>query len=301
MRHLTDLRSLQSFVTVAREGNVSRAADLLALSQPAVSLQLKKLAADTGLELFRRVATGLELTPDGAALLVKAEQVLAAMIDLDQTARGRTGQVRGTLRIGTIIDPDFIRLGGFLAALVDRAPQLQAQLFHGISGEVPPRLHRDEIDIGFVLDAPQPAGADLLHHRKLTEFRYRVIAPAGWARRVEGLGWADLAALPWIGTPPQSIHHRLLKRRFADHGVVQNSVALVDQEPSMLAMVRSGVGMSLCRESIALHEKQANGLVVVEALAVETSVGIAALQRRCEEAPIALALDVLAKLWGNQD
>jgi DNA-binding transcriptional LysR family regulator len=299
MRHLTDLRSLQSFVTVAREGNISRAADLLALTQPAVSLQLKKLSADTGLELFRRVSTGVELTPDGAALLAKAEQVLAAMTDLDQTARGRIGQIGGTLRIGTIIDPDFIRLGGFLAALVDRAPQLQAQLFHGISGEVPPRLSRDEIDIGFVLDTPQAAGSDALHHRKLTEFRYRVIAPAGWGRRVEGLGWAELAALPWIGTPPQSIHHRLLKRRFADHGVVQNCVALVDQEPSMLAMVRSGVGMSLCRESIALHEKQSNGLVVVEALAVETSLGIAALQRRREEAPIALAFDVLGKLWGG--
>ena len=67
----------------------------------------------------------------------------------------------------------------------------------------------------------------------------------------------------------------------------------------MLAMVRSGVGMSLCRESIALHEKQSNGLVVVEALAVETSLGIAALQRRREEAPIALAFDVLGKLWGG--
>jgi DNA-binding transcriptional LysR family regulator len=299
MRHLTDLRSLQSFVTVAREGNISRAADLLALTQPAVSLQLKKLSADTGLDLFRRVSTGVELTPDGVALLAKAEQVLAAMTDLDQTARGRIGQIGGTLRIGTIIDPDFIRLGGFLAALVDRAPQLQAQLFHGISGEVPPRLNRDEIDIGFVLDTPQPAGPEALHHRKLTEFRYRIIAPAGWGRRVEGLGWAELAALPWIGTPPQSIHHRLLKRRFADQGVVQNCVALVDQEPSMLAMVRSGVGMSLCRESIALHEKQSNGLVVVEALAVETSLGIAALQRRRDDAPIALAFDVLAKLWGG--
>ena len=76
------------FVAVARSGNVSRAAASLHLSQPAVSLQLKALADQTGLTLFSRKARGLELTRDGAALLPQAERVLASLADFNRTASG---------------------------------------------------------------------------------------------------------------------------------------------------------------------------------------------------------------------
>ncbi|MER8606843.1 LysR family transcriptional regulator [Mesorhizobium sp. M1233] len=109
-----DLRKLRVFVAVAREGNVTRASERLHLTQPAISLQLKRLAQDIGVSLFHRTATGLELTRDGALLAAKAEQVLAALMDFDQTARHLITQVRGKLRIGTIIDPEFTRLGAFL-------------------------------------------------------------------------------------------------------------------------------------------------------------------------------------------
>lgn len=311
MRHLTDLRTLQSFVTVAREGNVSRAADLLHLTQPAVSLQLKRLATDTGLALFRRTSKGVELTRDGEALLSKAEEVLAALADFDQTARRLTGMVRGKLRVGTIVDPDFIRLGQFLKEIVDVAPGLETQLLHGMSGDVPVRLSRGEIDVGYFLgdlegDAwlagPEPAPtAARFHYMKLTQFRYRVVAPPGWERRTTDLDWQSLAGMPWIGTPPASVHHRLLSRLFARLDVAQNCVAIVDQEPSMLAMVCSGVGLCLCRESIALHEKQVHGLVVLDQVDIETSLGFLTLANRQGEASTALACEVVKRIWGLRE
>ena len=304
MKHPADLRTLRSFVTVAREGNVSRAAELLHLTQPAISLQLKRLAADTGLTLFRRTPKGLELTRDGEALLVKAEQVLAALMEFGLTARRMTGVVRGTLRIGTIVDPEFTRLGQFLKAIVDAAPELQTQLAHGMSGDVPERLLRDEIDVGYFIGdieagdwGAEAGGTSPFRHVSLTRFRYRVIAPRGWERRVAGLDWMSLADLPWIGTPPASVHNRLLKRIFLPLGVRQNRVALVDQEPSMLALVRSGVGLCLCRESIALHEGQANGLVVLDQVSIETTLGFLALISRELEPATALALETVAHLW----
>ena len=106
-----DLKTLRAFVTVAREGNVSRASEKLLLTQPAVSLQLKRLAADAGIDLFRRTAKGMELTAEGTVLLAKAERVFAALADFNQTAHHLATNVRGKLRIGTIIDPEFTRLG----------------------------------------------------------------------------------------------------------------------------------------------------------------------------------------------
>ncbi len=65
----------------------------------------------------------------------------------------------------------------------------------------------------------------------------------------------------------------------------------------MLAMVRSGVGLCLCRESIALYEEQVHGLVVVDRAAVETTLGFLSLANRHAEPSIELAFDLVAKIW----
>jgi DNA-binding transcriptional LysR family regulator len=141
-----DLKTLRAFVAVAREGNVTRAAERLCLTQPAISLQLKRLADETGIELFRRTSKGMELTHDGALLAAKAEHIFASVVDFEQSARSLATQIRGSLRIGTIIDPEFTRLGAFLKALVESAPSVETELRHGISGQVPEGLKRNELD-----------------------------------------------------------------------------------------------------------------------------------------------------------
>ena len=123
-----DPQALRAFVAVAREGQVSRAAQRLHLSQPAVSLQLKALADATGLTLFSRTPQGMALTGDGAALLPLADKALAALADFGQAAAGLQDTVRGTLRIGTILDPEFTRLGAFLKQLIETRPQVQTEL-----------------------------------------------------------------------------------------------------------------------------------------------------------------------------
>ena len=98
-------QALRAFTVVAREGNVSRAAERLHLSQPAVSLQLKALAEATGLKLFQRTSQGMALTPDGAALLPLADKALAGLGEFASAAAALHTAVRGRLRIGTILDP----------------------------------------------------------------------------------------------------------------------------------------------------------------------------------------------------
>ncbi|MDO9416179.1 LysR family transcriptional regulator [Pararhizobium sp.] len=302
-----DLRLLRAFVTVAREGNVTRAATLLHLTQPAISLQLKRLANELGLTLFHRTSDGLELTRDGALLAVKGEQVLAAATEFQQTARHLTAQLRGRLRIGTIIDPDFTRLGAFLQGLVESGPGIETVLRQSMSGEVAMGLKRNELDAGFflgdlddfgtsseALDAP----ADIKFFIKpLSRLTYRVVAPPVFASLVVGRDWKDLAGLPWIGTPSASVHHRLLARHLGSLGLKQNVVALVDQEASMLAMVRTGLGLSLCRESIALSERQAHGLVVADAVRLETALAFVCLRERRSDPNVALAFDVIDRIW----
>lgn len=307
MKTLPDLRAIQCFLAVAREGNVTRAAEILHLTQSAVSQQIKHLAQASGLQLFRRTARGLDLTADGAVLVRKAEQVVAALQEFRQQARDTAGQVRGLLRIGTILDPESTRLGSFLDTLVRRAPAIHTELSHGMSGNVPARILRDELDAGyFVGDANRWARetrtgrdeeAPLFHRMELAPFSYWVVAPPGWESRVAGRGWEGLAGLPWIGTPPESVHNRLLGPVFEALGVRQNVISIVDQESSMLAMVRSGVGLSLCRDSIALAERQTRGIVISDTVELATTLEFICLQARRQDPALGIAFESLQQVW----
>ncbi len=313
-----DPQTLRAFVAVAREGNVSRAALRLHLSQPAVSLQLKSLAQATGLVLFSRTPHGLALTADGAALLPQAEKALAALADFGQAAQRLQSTVRGRLRIGTILDPEFTRLGAFLKQLVESAPQIETELRQGMSGDVLAQLGRGELDVGFYLVPLEASDPESEQNRPvpsvewsqvalsfevniLTRFTYRVLAPAGWGPQVLGRDWKALAALPWLATPPASAHHRLLARVFGPGsltGVEPRRVALVDQEASMLDLVKSGVGLSLVRDSIAIRESQARGLVVADRVSLDCALSFVCQKARVEEPVITSARQALAAVWG---
>ena len=294
-----DIAALRVFAAVAREGSLSRAAERLHLTQPAVSLQVKALQERLNLRLFERTPRGMRLTPDGAALLPLADKVLEAQREFVGAAQRLHTQVRGTLGIGTILDPEFTRLGAFLKALVESAPQLQTVLRQGMSGEVLARLEAGELDVGFYLGDPnEERPGTPFRVRAITPFTYRVLAPAGWGPQVLGRDWRGLASLPWIETPADSAHHRLLRRALGPLGLSVRRVAQVDQEASMLDLVRSGVGLSLVRDSVAIREAQARGLVVADRVALDCVLTFVCLASRAAEPAIEAAWAALGEVWG---
>jgi DNA-binding transcriptional LysR family regulator len=301
MDRLPNINALLAFVTVAREGSVSRAAAALNLTQPAISHQIKRLSEETGITLFRRTSSGVALTPDGAALIHQAEQVLLAVGEFHRSAQKRTSQVKGKLKIGTIVDPEFIRLGRLLVQLRLNFPEVETELMHGVSGEIIARVKRGQLDAGFYLSASDESEPEhteeAVHCMKLAEFSYRVIGPAGWQDKLEQADWPALARLPWIGTPPVSVHSRLLRNIFLAHDCKQNVVALVDQEASMLEMVRSGLGLCLCRESIALHQRQVAGLAISPTLSVPASLSFVTLHSRKDIPSIVALFGLLRTIW----
>jgi DNA-binding transcriptional LysR family regulator len=290
-----ELSQLRAFVAVAREGNLTRAAERLHLTQPAVSLQIKSLQSELELQLFTRTPAGMSLTNDGSKLLPFAERVMESLAEFRQGASALHSTLSGALSIGTILDPEFIRLGAFLKRLVETYPQLSTQLQHGMSGWVLQQVKSGTLDMGFFLGNP---GKEC-HYQTLTTFTYSVVAPQGWKNRVAGKDWAALSRLPWIWTPPESAHHRLLTKIFAQHKLTPNKVALVDQEPSMLDLVKSGVGLSLIRESIALREAHAHGLVIADAVSVTADLTFISLAKRRSEPTIAAVFDLLHAVWAR--
>lgn len=301
-----DLRQLQALVAIAAHGSLARAADTLACSPSALSMQLSALQQRVNLTLLRRTGRGLALTPEGELLLPAAREAVAAVARLGQLAestqapapkRAAAEPARTPVVVGTILDPAAIRLGEFLRAVRQRGGHIHPELRHGISGQVLKEVGQGKLDLGFCLGQPDPARYQV---QRLAAVRYVVVAPRGWQARLQGRSWDELAALPWIATPPESVHHQLLAPLFRRLKQRMLTVARVDQESSMVDLVRAGFGLSLAREAVALREADQSGLAVSRAHTLDTALSLVAPLRPADAtraATVASLFEVAAQVW----
>ena len=290
-----ELYQLRTFAAVAEEGHLTRAADRLHVSQPAVSGQIKALEQEFELRLFERSASGMVLTVAGRELLAHAQRLLSAADDMKRTARHLSGEVAGTLRIGTVSNPQSIRLGDLLAAAVKRHPKLELELQHEVSGAALEGVREGRLDASFYFgDAP---GRDVAALR-LREFVYCVTAPASWADRIKDADWSDIAAMPWILTPAISTHNRLVTRLFEQQGVQPPQRHLeADQESVIESLVVSGVGVSLMREESARARARAGEICIWDKARLRTTLWFVCDAGR-EHDPLLVALfGLLRETW----
>jgi DNA-binding transcriptional LysR family regulator len=289
-----ELYQLRSFVAVAEAGHLTRAAEKLHVSQPAVSAQIKALEDELEVALFSRTPNGMVLTSAGQRILTDAANILAAARALINNAIALRGQVSGKARVGTLSDPDFIRVGEFLNATVERHPLLQVELHHEISGAAFAKVRDGELDASFYF-------GDLIHARvaglALRGIAYRIAAPAAWRDRVAGADWNSLARLPWIITPAISTHHHLVQELFDQHGVAPLKVVEADQEFVIANLVESGVGVSLIREELALAKQAAGEVCLWGEISLATTLWFIYAKEREHDPAIHALLEVLNDTW----
>jgi DNA-binding transcriptional LysR family regulator len=266
----------------------------LHLTQSAVSKHLKALEDELGNMLFERMTSGMAVTSAGRRLLPLAVQTLDAATHLLAAARALRGEVCGELHIGTIIDPESIRLGPLLSALLTHYPKIDVRLEHGISGTVLERLGAGALDACFYLGSVDDAE---LHVTSLAMERYVVAVPAAWAEKVRDATWREVAQLPWVGTAPGSSQTALLRKLFAGHGLVHHIVVQADQEASMIDMVRSGIALCLMRERVAKEAIQDGDVVVWRGVSIPCPLSML-MPRSSVDTPLGGALlDCVQRVW----
>jgi DNA-binding transcriptional LysR family regulator len=113
---------LRYFVTVAEEGQITRAAARLQTSQPALSQAIAQLEAEVGFELLRRHARGVVLTPAGEAFLPKARAVVVSELEVQSTAHSLARASQGVLQVGFIGPPPTMTSPELFAAFTEIHP-----------------------------------------------------------------------------------------------------------------------------------------------------------------------------------
>ena len=193
-----ELYQIRAFVAVAELGHLTRAAERLHVSQPALSGQIKALETQLELKLFERAPSGMVLTAAGRQLLPRALEALAAADEFRHAATRLSGQVSGTLRVGTVSNPKSIRLGRVLAAALRVHPQLELAVSHQVSGEALESVRQGRLDASYYFgDRP----ADDIAALELAKIAYRIAVPASWSHHLTGTEWSTIASVPWVLTP----------------------------------------------------------------------------------------------------
>lgn len=293
-----ELYQLRAFVTIAELRHLTRASEKLHISQPALSGQIKALEDTLGSELFDRGPGGMSLTHAGTHLLPLAERVLETAADLRREALALKGEVRGKLHVGTVLEPGYLRVGEFLAKLVERFPLIEVELHQRFSGESLEQVREGTLDAGFFFgDPPQLP----LEGRRLRPMTYRVIAPLERKALLANASWADIAAMPWVTTPLKSSHRQLMMRMFAEHGLEAHKAAEADQEAVIADLVTSGVGLSLAREEVALAGQASGRWVVWEPARMHSALWFVYRAQRAKDSLVVAMLDALGAIWPPVD
>jgi DNA-binding transcriptional LysR family regulator len=264
------------------------------VSQPALSAQIRSLEETLGVTLFERGTSGMSLTAAGRQLLPAARDIVARAIALRGLARSFSGGVAGRVRVGTLADPDYLRLGAVLAEAVERHPLLEIELHHEVSGAAFAKVRDGELDASFYYGPMSHAAISTM---QLREMVYRVAAPASWRSRIEAADDADVAAMPWVMTPAISTHNALARHFFTQRGLEPATVAEADNEAVIRSLVVAGVGVALMREDLAIEAEAAGEVCLWPVARIETSLQFIWPQARAAEPPLAALIELVAKCW----
>ena len=289
-----EIYQLRSFAAIAELGHLTRAAERLHVSQPAMSAQIKALEDELGVALFDRVSTGMTLTAAGRKLLPAAEKVLDAAQALRSQARALHGDVSGRVRVGTVSDPEFTRVGEFLAHALAAYPLLEIEIHHEVSGEAFDKVRDGELEASFYYGSREHPDVMAV---PIVNFAYRIVAPIAWADRIRHAPWEELVQMPWIVSPPISTLRILLDELFVARGSAPLSRIEADNEAVVRSLATAGAGIAVMREDVALAAAAAGEVALWTKTRLPTTLKFLYLRRRETDPEIRALLTVLHRTW----
>jgi DNA-binding transcriptional LysR family regulator len=242
-----DLHQLKTFVAVAREGSVTRASELLHLSQPAVSAHIKAIEDLVGLALFERTSRGMSLTNEGRRLLVKAEQMLAVHQEFMDEATRSKGRIAGKLRVGAGSNSNHEAVGRLLTRLSERCPEVEVALKHGTSAEILAGIKSGNLDAGFYNEPDEPDSA--LTTVEVSRFSIYLVAPAGRVAVSDPPEWSALGEMSWIYPAASACCGRAAEGLFKTNHIRPKRIISVDREDLTRTLIAGGIGVGLLHAS----------------------------------------------------
>lgn len=241
-----DLRSLQAFLAVCEEGGISRASQVLYLSQPAVTRRIQELESYYGAKLFVRTRKGMLLTEAGFHLHTRAKELLALAERTSREMAENAGRLGGIVRLG-IVETNAAPLAvKWLRDWCAVRLKAQFEIYAADGDDIRKLLDEDRLDIAILLKPVETAKYESID-LKLNE-RWGVVLPADEPKsKVEFLTIEELEGIPLI-LPRRHIVRDTLIAWFGEAAERLTIAGYHNVPTNALEAVRAGLGALLCVE-----------------------------------------------------
>jgi DNA-binding transcriptional LysR family regulator len=248
-----DTRLLRYFAAIAAEGNLTRAADRLFVSQPALTRQLKVLESQLGVRLFTRSRAGMTLTPAGQALASNTAAVLTGWDHAVRETKAAASHAARVLRVGFMSSAANEATQQIIAAFTRRRPGWRVEMRQGALSDPTAGLTSGDTDVA-LLRLPFPGQEDARIEVLLTEPRWAVLPASHPLAACDQIRFQDLWDEPFVAAPAETGIWRdywLATSERQGHPVRIGFVT--DQPDVFLTAIANGQGIALAPESAARY------------------------------------------------
>ncbi|MGE5842568.1 MAG: LysR substrate-binding domain-containing protein [Deltaproteobacteria bacterium] len=212
-----NLNHLRIFYYAAREKNLTKAAEALFVTQPAVTMQIKALEQYLEVPLFRKRGKFLELTDEGTVLFKYAERIFGVVDEMEHALKGFASLTHGSLIIGTTRSFARYLMPGLVSGYQEKFPGIKVSLEVGSSSEIAEGVAAFKYDLALIGRIPLPAKLKAIPFMPeefcVVSSIYHPLA------KKETVSWQELEKEPIIIREPGSGSRHFMLSLLASHGV----------------------------------------------------------------------------------
>ena len=236
------LKHLQTFQTIVEAGNFRRAAEILNLSQPAVTAHVKLLEQAVGMPLLDRTTRRMRVTVAGDRLHTMAERTLAELNTVLTALRDEADLRRGRISISCVPTIAASVLPVTLGRFAEKYPGVTIKIFDVIAEQIFVQVAEGKVDFGI---GPRPAGRHQFDFRALTSDPFVAVVPRGhpWAMR-KSISLADLVGAPFLALLRGYNVRETLDATLKKHGLKITPKYEVQHHYTLGGMVEAGLGIT---------------------------------------------------------
>ena len=262
MRRYT-LRQLDTFLEVARQLSVSRAADLLHVTQPAVSMQIGQLEDIIGIPLFEQTGRKIRLTDAGLDFQTYAIGAVAQLTQLDDAMAQRRGLKKGRVTLAMVSTAKYF-VPMLLVKFRQRFPDIEVTLQIHNRENVTQLLLRNEIDL--VIMGRAPDTVDCVATAFATNPMGIISAPEHPLSRRREASLAILNDQEFVVREPGSCTRAAMEQLFAEHAITPRIVMEMPSNETIKQAVMAGMGLSFLSLRTMRQELASGHLVLLDVL-----------------------------------
>lgn len=239
---------LQSFVAVARLRSFTRAAALLHLSQPALTVQIKQLEESLGVRLLDRNTRSVKLTPAGKRLAPATQRMIKELEELVASAKSLSVDDKGVVCIAAITSVSAAILPITIARFKQRYPGISVQIKDAFAERVINMVREEAVDFGIATLGE--TAADIQVSFLFRDRLSAVFAPQIPLARKNVINLKDLVSLPLILMDPETSNRRILDHAFEELGYSVVPAFEVTRTTTATALAEAGLGVAILPASL---------------------------------------------------